>query len=96
MTLHEITALLASKEAELNTSQESGVSFRVCEILCHIEGAAGHHRYFVRALLPHELASREELARYIEAHNHVKISKRTVRRSTIRKRLAQSVAHLLP
>jgi hypothetical protein len=90
MTLQEITAFLSIKEVELNTSPESGVSFRVCEILCHIEAAAGRRRYFVRALLPHELTSIEELARYVEAHDHAGAIKRIVRRSTIRKRSGQS------
>jgi hypothetical protein len=83
MTLQEITEFLASKEAELNTSQENGVSFRVCEILCHIEAAASRRRYFVRSLLPHELASLEELAGYVEAHNHVDTGKRTAQRFTL-------------
>ena len=73
MTLDEILPLLpllASKEAELNTSQESGVSFRVCEIRCHLEGATGRRRYFVRTPVPQELALLQEVGRHVETHNH--------------------------
>ncbi len=66
MTLDEILPLLpllASKEAEPNTSQESGVSFRVCEIRCHLEAATGRRRYFVRTPVPQELALLQEVAR---------------------------------
>jgi hypothetical protein len=62
MTLDEVLALLASKAAEPNTSQESGVSFRVCEVRCHLEAATGRRRYFVRAPQPHELALLQEVA----------------------------------
>lgn len=73
MTLDEILPLLpllASKEAELNTSQESGVSFRVCEIRCHLQAATGRRRYFVRTPVPQELALLQEVARHVETHNH--------------------------
>ena len=70
MTLDEILALLASTEAEPNTSQESGVSFRVCEIRCHLEAATGRRRYFVRTPLPQELALLQEVASHVETHHH--------------------------
>ena len=93
MTLDEILPLLpllASKEAGPNTSRESGVSFRVCEIRCQLEAATGRRRYFVRATLPHELALLQEVASHVETQNHVGTSERTVRQSTMGKRLGQS------
>jgi hypothetical protein len=89
MTLDEILPLLASKEADPKTSQESGVSFRVCEIRCQLEAATGRRRYFVRATLPHELALLQEVASHVQTHNHVGTSKRTVRQTTMGKRLGQ-------
>jgi hypothetical protein len=64
-----ILPLLASKEAKLNKPRKR-VSFRVCEIRCHLEGATGRRRYFVRTPLPHELTLLQEVDRHVETHNH--------------------------
>lgn len=70
MELKEITRLIETQQSQLLADSKDSLTFRICEVLCHLNRNGSGVRYYVKFLMPQEFASLSEMAAAIHASHH--------------------------